>query len=151
MQRTCCQRAEVLVTAGDVERIRAASGSEDFFEYRRAEDESYLEFDSKDPDWLTLTVEADGTRRMLRRTHEGDCVFLGTGGCRLTLEVRPLVCRLYPLNYVESGFVGAAEEYCPVSVLSPDGRSMAEVLEVDPAEARRWHAALYQELRRGPA
>jgi Fe-S-cluster containining protein len=146
LQRTCCQRAEVLLTRGDVARIGASSGRLDFWEQRAPADASYLDHDPGDPRWRALTVAPDGTRRMLRRRPGGDCTFLGARGCELPLEVRPLVCRLYPLGYNEAGLTGREEHYCPTWLLSPEGRAMAEVLEMDLGAARRWHATLYREL-----
>lgn len=146
LQRTCCQRADILVTLGDLERIRAHGGRTDFWEQRAPSDPVYLEEDPEDPRWKALTVRADGTRRTLRRRADGDCTFLGARGCELPREVRPLVCRLYPHGYNEAGLVGRGEDYCPTRILAPDGRAMSEVLEIDRADARRWHATLYREL-----
>jgi Fe-S-cluster containining protein len=67
----------------------------------------------------------------------------------LSLEARPLVCRLYPLAYTEAGLGGSDEEYCPTWLLAADGRSMETVLEIDRTQARAWHAQLYDELHRG--
>lgn len=146
LQRTCCQQAEVLLTAGDVARIAAYIGRGGFSEVRAPADPSYVAEDPDDPRWRQLTVASDGTRHMLRRREGGDCTFLGARGCELPLEVRPLVCRLYPLGYNEAGLAGREEHYCPTGLLSPAGRAMAEVLEMDLVAARRWHATLYREL-----
>lgn len=149
LQRTCCQRAEILVTAGDVERIAAHTGSRAFFERRAPTDPGYLDDDEDDPNWLRYTVGADGTRRVLVRKADGDCGFLGPAGCTLPMETRPLVCRLYPFAYNESGLVGEDSEYCPTKVLAPRGQPMAEVLDIAPTQAREWHRRLYEELRAG--
>lgn len=148
-QRTCCQRAEVLLTEGDVARIRAYTGRADFAERRAPADPEYLAPDPEDPHWLALTARTDGTRRMLKRRPDGDCGFLGAAGCELPGSVRPLVCRLYPWDYTESGLTGSAGEYCPSQLLGSAGRPMTEVLGIRAEEARRWHAQLYRELRHG--
>jgi Fe-S-cluster containining protein len=156
VQRTCCQRAEILVTAGDVARIaqfqaagRAPANPADFVERRAPADPEYVRPDPDDPNWLRYTVAADGTRRMLRKQANGDCTFLGAQGCVLPENVRPLVCRLYPYSYSERGLDGVDSEYCPTALLAPDGRSMAEVLDIPAATAEGWRRQLYEELRHG--
>lgn len=151
LQRTCCQRAEILLTAGDVERIAAHTGTRTFFERRAPSDPGYLDADADDPNWLAYTVRADGTRQVLRKQANGDCGFLGAAGCTLSLQTRPLVCRLYPFAYNESGLQGEDSEYCPTKVLAPRGQPMAEVLDIAVADAQSWHRQLYEELRHGTA
>jgi Fe-S-cluster containining protein len=138
-----------LLTEGDLARIAEHTGREDFHERRAPIALEYLEHDPSDPDWLELTVRSDGTRRVLRREADGDCTFLGEQGCVLPLEVRPLVCRLYPYSYGEKGLDGFDESYCPTWLLAPHGVPMADVIGVDEHDAVRWHATLYRELRHG--
>lgn len=147
MQRTCCQRAEILLTGGDVARIHAHTGRDDFDERRRPLDPAYLEADDADPEWLGLTLDADGRRRLLARRPNGDCVFLGERGCVLPTEVRPLVCRLYPWSYDAGGLRGEDAEYCPRALRRWPGDTMIEVLAIGRADAESWRARLYQELR----
>lgn len=147
MQRTCCQRAEILLTGGDVARIRAHSGRDDFFERRTPADASYLEHDPADPEWLPLTVGRDGRRRMLTRRADGDCAFLGAAGCVLPTEVRPLVCRLYPWSYTAAGLLGEDSDYCPSVLRRFVGDNMLDVLDMRRTDGERWHAQLYAELR----
>ena len=151
MQRTCCQRAEILVTEGDVERIARHTGQSDFFERRAPADPSYLDADEDDPNWLRYSVRSDGTRRVLHRQENGDCGFLAANGCTLPLETRPLVCRLYPFAYNESGLVGTDSEYCPTAVLAPEGQPMTAVLGITDDQAQSWQRQLYEELRHGTA
>jgi Fe-S-cluster containining protein len=108
---------------------------------------SYMEFDPADPEWIPLTLASDGTRRMLRQRPDGDCTFLGDAGCTLPGEVRPLVCRLYPWAFDYTGVHGEKPEYCPVAMLSTDGRPMVEVLGMQAGDAHGWHRMLYDELR----
>lgn len=154
MRKTCCQRAEILVTAGDVARIARRTGRAEFVENRAPADPEYLEHDADDPDWRRLTVRSDGARRVLKRRESGDCVFLGAEGCTLGTEVRPLVCRLYPWAYTEAGLTGEDSEYCPVEALravGKDGRgtTMLTILKMDRVDAERWRRRLYEELRTG--
>ena len=146
MQKTCCQRAEIVVTTGDVERIARHVARDDFHEWRAPADPSYAQPNEADPRWLALTLRSDGKRRALKRAVGGDCTFLGAQGCSLPREVRPLVCRLYPLDYTEKGLIGEAHEYCPTAALRPPGGRMSQLLRMDELEARRWHRMLYQEL-----
>jgi len=148
-QRTCCQRAEIVLTEDDVRRIGAATGRDDFWEHRAPADPAYLEADDADPNWLGYTVDEAGRRRALVREPAGDCTFLGEAGCVLDLETRPLVCRIYPYAYTESGLTGVDDDYCPRALLAPRGESMADVLEISPTAAETWRATLYAELRRG--
>lgn len=150
MQKTCCQRAEILVTRGDLARIAQHTGQSDFWNNRPPENAEYLEQDPDDPNWLAYTTNERGERRMLLRRPTGDCTFLGEAGCVLPLEVRPLVCRLYPFAYTESGIDGQDVEYCPTESLLPKDRpgvTMLTILGMDPADGERWRSALYRELR----
>lgn len=152
VQKTCCQRAEILVTEGDKARIARHTGRTDFWERRRPADAEYLDDDADDPNWKRWTVAADGTRAMLKKQANGDCGFLGERGCVLPEEVRPIVCRLYPWSYTESGLVGEEEHYCPTELFytrGTPGVTMLTILGMRPADGQRWHAMLYEELRTG--
>jgi Fe-S-cluster containining protein len=148
VQRTCCQRAEILLTQGDVARIAAHTGTDGLAEHRAPADPEYVEPDADDPHWLRYTVRADGKRRMLARPDD-QCTFLGVSGCMLPLDVRPLVCRLYPFAYTEAGLQGIDDEYCPTALLAPHGEPMTEVLGMSRTSAEEWRAKLYEELRSG--
>lgn len=148
MQRTCCQRAEILVTTADVARIAAHSGARSFIEQRAPADPAYLEDDPEDPRWKRLTVSPDGTRRMLKRRADGDCTFLGEQGCVLPLDVRPLVCRLYPWSYDQKGLLEEEADYCPTAALKPPQGRMTVLLDIPAAQAEGWRVALYDELER---
>lgn len=146
VQKTCCQRTEILVSAGDRARISAHTGRDDFWERRAVRDESYLDDDPDDPDWRAATVAPDGTRAMLRKQPNEDCTFLGAAGCTLPEETRPLVCRLYPFEYTHQGLLGEDSEYCPKALVDPTGRGMTVVLDMRREDAERWHGQLYREL-----
>lgn len=142
---TCCQTSEVYVTPGDVQRIAEHTGTRDFCEFRPPDDPVYLQQDD-DPIWPQLVFKRpDGTRRVLKRQPNGDCTFLGPTGCRLSLETRPLICRLYPYDYNEQGLSLTLAKGCPVELLPP-GRSLLVELDIRRADAERWHRQLYQEV-----
>lgn len=150
MQKTCCQRAEILVTSGDIARIAAHTGRQDFWSLRAPVDPSYSEPDPDDPNWAAYTTDDRGRRRMLLKQPGGDCSFLGPHGCVLPTEVRPIVCRLYPFAYTERGLDGIDDGYCPTETLIPrtqPGATMLTVLGMDPRDGERWRTALYSELR----
>jgi len=151
LQRTCCQRADILVTAGDVGRIELSGPEGDFWEWRMPSDPESLLPDEDDPAWLGLTTRPDGTRRLLLRRANGDCILLGPQGCRLTAEVRPLICRLFPFSYTERGIAGEDPHCCPREQLGVGARPMTRVLGMRLVDARRWQAQLYAELRQDPA
>lgn len=142
--KTCCQTREILITAGDIERIQETTGATDFWERTRPNDPSYLDQDD-DPNWLAWGFDANGTRQTLRRRPDGDCVFLGSHGCKLSTERRPLVCRLYPYTYTERGIDGVSDE-CP-SHVTPPGETILRILDMRLADAVRWQRQLYAELR----
>lgn len=149
-QKTCCQRAEILVTSGDIRRIGDHSGRADFWSLREPEDTGYLEDDPDDPNWQRFTADCQGRRRMLNRRPNGDCTFLGPQGCVLPLETRPLVCRLYPFAFNERRLTGVDDGYCPTNLFvktNERGKTMLTVLNMDPRDGERWRSALYHELR----
>lgn len=150
MGPTCCQTSEVMVTEGDKARITAhlATSGERIAAWWRATPptDAYAD-DGSDPAW-SLGFHPDGSRPTLVRGADGTCVFLGAAGCRLPVETRPLICRLYPYQYDEGGFTGISDR-CPKEVVPP-GKSILEVLEMNESDARRWHEQLYRELRAAP-
>lgn len=143
--RTCCQRCEIYTTLGDVERIAHFTGVADFTEFRVPEDPDYLDQDD-DPVWSTHVFRSDRSRRVLRREPNGDCTFLGEQGCRLPLEVRPLVCRLYPYDYTADGLREELSPGCPLELLRPE-QDLIAALRMNRSDARRWHEQLYREIR----
>lgn len=144
--KTCCQRCEILTTAGDRERIAEYTGETDFWEHKAPDDPVYLDQDD-DPNWLKWAFRPDGTRPILKRKPNGDCRFLGTAGCELPMEIRPIVCRLYPYNYTERG-IDSVSDGCPRAVIPPSS-TILKVLDMRLADAERWHGQLYAELRTG--
>lgn len=147
--RTCCQRSEIYVTLGDVQRIKDFTGQTDFHEFRAAENPSYADQDD-DPIWDQHVFRADGTRRVLHRQPNGDCTFLGPQGCQLPLETRPLICRLYPFAYTAEGIEDELSSGCPLELLAP-GQGLLDALDMRREDAERWHSQLYAELQREPS
>jgi Fe-S-cluster containining protein len=142
--KTCCQTSEVYTTLGDVDRITGHTGRSDFYEFRVPENPFYEDQDD-DPVWRDHVFRSDGSRRVLQRKASGDCTFLGPQGCLLPLDVRPLVCRLYPFDYVAEGIVEALSPGCPLELLAP-GQGLLEALGMNRPDAVGWHRQLYTEL-----
>lgn len=143
-RQTCCQSREIYATPGDVERIHAFTGLADFTEMRRASAD-HLDQDD-DPSWLKYVFTPDGDRRVLKRQANGDCTFLGTAGCRLPEDVRPVVCRLYPFDYTEAGLRDSLQHDCPVHFIGGEDGLVA-ALDMNAERAERWRALLYEEIR----
>lgn len=144
IQETCCQVCEIYVSPGDARRIASHVGRRDFFEDRPPIDARYADQDD-DPLWRDQVFRPDGSRRVLKRASSGDCGFLGSAGCVLPLEVRPIVCRLYPFEYDATGLKDELSEGCPMHLIRPDMSLLGE-LGMNPDDGRRWHAMLYDEI-----
>ena len=143
--KTCCQQTDIYVTMNDVRRIAAFMSRIDFFEYRAPSDPVYLGTDN-DPLWQRHVFRLDGTRRVLKQHPSGDCIFLAGSGCRLELEVRPLICRLYPLTYTGEGLEVEPDERCSVRTLC-NGQTLTEIFGISMQQAQRWHMDLYLEMK----
>ena len=144
-RETCCQGTDIVVTDGDIARVAAFVGHEDFIEFRNAGKPEYLDQDD-DPTWRDATFQANGTRRVVRHREEHYCTFLGEAGCTLPYETRPLICRLYPFDYNEAGISDELSTGCPTYLL-PEGVALTEALSMNRTDAERWHEQLYSELR----
>lgn len=136
------------MTTGDVSRIVAETRRRDFFEYRAADNPNYADQDD-DPVWRDHVFRPDGTRRVVKHQTNGDCWFLGSTGCVLSPQARPLVCRLYPFDYTSQGIQDELAEGCPRVLLNP-GQELLPVLNMRREDAAHWHRQLYDELRREP-
>lgn len=142
---SCCINRDILITTNDTIRIADYTGDDKFFEYRMPTSAAYLDQDD-DPNWNTMTVRLDGSRQVLKRGADASaCYFLTKHGCRLTSTVRPLVCRLHPVEYSESEVLGFSAE-CPVEFLSHP-ETLLDSLQMNLEEAELWRRQLYEELR----
>jgi uncharacterized protein len=143
--QTCCQRSEIYVTPGDVRRIDEFSARRGYWEFRPAKNPAYADQDD-DPVWRDNVFRPDGTRRVLKQQENGDCTFLGERGCVLPLEVRPLICRIYPYDYDASGIAADLATGCPLELLPP-GQGLIQALDMNLNDARRWRDQLYEEIQ----
>jgi len=129
----------------DVRRIAVFTSRIDFFEYRVPADPAYLGSDN-DSLWQHHVFRLDGTRRVLKQRSTGECIFLTESGCQLHLEIRPLICRLYPLTYTDAGIAPEPDERCPVKIFCP-GQTVMEAFGINRELVLRWHSDLYQEMK----
>ncbi len=141
--RSCCVNRDIIVSPGDIARITSHSGSSDFYELRPARSPEYLEQDD-DPLWNLCTVQLCGRRKVLRHAAPGLCWFLSEKGCRLPEEIRPLVCRLHPVEFNAERITGLSAD-CPGEHLEP-GDSVLNNLAMDLGRAEVWRRQLYTEL-----
>jgi uncharacterized protein len=145
IRKTCCQISEVFVTQGDIDRIKEYTGIEEKLdEFKYPSDPAYLDQED-DPVWAAHVFQPDKTRRVLIRKEDGDCRFLHDDGCELPMEIRPIICRLYPHNYNAEGFTGVTNR-CPSELLDP-GVDILDALDLrDMSGPIRWRNTLYQEI-----
>lgn len=146
-ETTCCQKTEIFVTDGDIQRIRTHVGQSDFWEYVKPVHPDLVKEQPEDPNWLRYTLRPDGTRPHLKRHLSGDCTFLGPSGCSLPTDTRPLICRLYPYDYTETGITGTVPG-CPLYLLA-EGQTLLQAIGMNRVDAERWRQQLYHELRDG--
>jgi len=145
--KTCCRLTDVYLTRGDVHRISAEIQSQNFFEFRASADPSYMDQED-DPVWGSSVFRPDGSRRVVRHDQEGNCIFLGSEGCRLSLEIRPLICRLHPHVYNFKEIYSSISPDCPLTLLGPEERLEEMIQGFDQTRAGHWHRMLYDEIAR---
>lgn len=142
--KTCCQETQVFLTYGDVERITAAVGARDFWERAAPDAEAFAAGAALDPEWGGM-VGADGKRRVIRHAADGKCCFLTATGCELSLETRPLVCRLYPFDYNGTTIKGVYGHLCPEAEAA-SGPLLLALLGMNRDAGERWRQLLYAEM-----
>lgn len=145
LAKTCCRLTDVYVTLGDINRISRAVQQEDFFEFRVSADPSYNDQED-DPVWATMVFRPDGSRRVVKHDSRGNCIFLRDAGCQLSLEIRPLICRLHPHLYSNREIYPFISPECPVALLEPDERLEERIQGFDQSKALLWHKMLYEEI-----
>lgn len=147
-QKTCCQTREIYATPGDVQRIADFTGRTDFYAYRVPANPEYLDQDD-DPAWRDNIFRSDMSRRTLNHQPNGDCTFLGPVGCVLPVDVRPLVCRIYPFDYTEEGIADELASGCPTQLMVP-GETLLGCLDMTQVVAEGWRRQIYEEIREEP-
>ncbi|MFO7713016.1 YkgJ family cysteine cluster protein, partial [Desulfosarcina sp.] len=115
-----------------------------FAEFSRTSDPAYLD-QVDDPVWRQHVFRRDGSRRILKRRPNGDCIFLTPHGCLLAMEVRPLLCRLHPFTYTADQIDNEPDGDCPRHLLVA-GESVFGAIHTSMELARQWHRQLYEEI-----
>lgn len=141
----CCTHREIYLTPGDRRRMAAHLGRDDFWGRRPAGHPDYLP-DGTDPHWERYVFDSRMERPILLSVTHGLCGLLGPGGCVLPMEVRPLICRLYPWEYGHRGLVALAGD-CPRDFLAPGETLLGQLGMEDLHRVRTWHRMLYAEMR----
>lgn len=142
--KTCCQGRVIFVTLGDVARIRLAVPDKEFYQMQAVRMDDYKAFLPYDEVWGRVFQRQNGVRT-LRRDASGDCCFLAKGGCGLSLESRPLVCRLYPYDYNNVTVKGVYGHLCPLPERE-NGALLLALLGMNRDRAEEWRAMLYREI-----
>lgn len=132
---TCCYVSSIYVTIGDIERI--AEYTRDPVGWEWAPSNYCIDDYDDDPAWRK-TFNEKGEQRILLGSPP--CPYLRRDGCSLPMDVRPLVCRLYPLGYTSEGFTGL-DDSCGFCA------EVAEEVAVDRAVVEAWRKALYEEIQ----
>lgn len=153
-QRTCCQSSEPFASIGDISRInlymhRNMKGSRVapwwWWGWREPSQE-YIEGMRADPQWATLLPMKSGLRRVVLSSDNGNCVFLKSTGCVLPMEVKPLVCRIYPWDFVAFKVTGLSD-FCAIEAKG-NHRDMGEALGLTKEMAQEWVEQLRSEMER---
>ena len=139
---SCCLNRQIILTFGDVQRVKACIGHDNFFTIEKPE-AWYLE-PFYDPAWLPLVLNQQGLFRVLTRNADKSCGMLTKTGCMLPFESRPLVCQLHPYMYTETEIIGI-DDTCPISK-EMDGFSILNRLNMPREKAVDWQHLLYTEL-----
>ena len=140
--KSCCKGTQICLTSGDVRRISQFLAADGFSTIEKA-DPAYID-PGDDPVWTALTIRPEGTRRVLKRTEDQRCLMLDEAGCRLPMHVRPLVCRLHPYVFTETGISGI-DQSCLIAK-AVDWTSEMQHLGMAMDTACQWHRLLYCEL-----
>ena len=77
---------------------------------------------------------AQGSHWRLAVTPEGDCVFLGEGGCVLDRAVRPMYCKLFPLWSFQGQLTWFTAEECLANERCHSLAAMIEAMGTDADE-----------------
>jgi Fe-S-cluster containining protein len=143
-QKTCCQRSDIILTDGDINRINLP----DSYELRKPESYDYDQ--GRDLNWDKYTLNENREMQLLKRKDNGDCTFLSEKGCALDTDTRPLICRLYPHDYNEEELFVLNPHICPKEwVEKSSDEDIMNELNVQTEKAEAWRQQLYDELKNG--
>lgn len=84
----------------------------------------------------------EGTHYSLRTRKDGSCVFLGSSGCRVPRNSRPLYCLLFPIWVSSGSFTLFLSPDCLISQKARGPAQGIALLGQHPAKIRELHARL---------
>jgi Fe-S-cluster containining protein len=131
----------VFLTLGDIRRIGERGAPDPFYAFVPVAAGGGA---GGDRVWNRIFTHPLGLRVVARRPG-GDCVFLDHDGCRLDMETRPLICRLYPFEYDAVCIKGTTPHLCPRPE-QDNAPLLLALLGMNRKEAEIWRAALYREI-----
>lgn len=143
---TCCHNSQIFLTRSDVARIATEVDADDFWELAPPSNGKYIADPDLDPIWNRMFNK--GRRRRVLRHASGDaCHFLTPTGCRLPLDARPLICRLYPFDYNADTIKGVHAHRCPTPECD-NGPLLIALLGMNRDDAEPWRKELYREIEK---
>ncbi|OQX22900.1 MAG: hypothetical protein BWK80_28740 [Desulfobacteraceae bacterium IS3] len=152
LQLTCCEKSEVCVTKGDIKRIAEYAGRNDFYHLMPVSEElKFIITNPCNPEngseiYLKYLFDEEG-RRIILKKNENRCCFLTHNGCDLPLNIRPIVCRLYPYDWNDNKdmWIDPAR-LCPENLFK-DEQEIKEQLCLPEQEAKRLLELFYDEIK----
>jgi uncharacterized protein len=120
--KTCCEICDVIVTNGDIARISAFTGRNDFFLLKPVSEEDRFEYANPrnvvkgSEIYVKFFFNEEGRRNVLKRNEKGQCCLLTKDGCVLPFDFKPLVCRLYPYQWNDQRDIWVDCTDCPTEL-----------------------------------
>lgn len=151
LYKTCCETAEAGVTSGDIARITAFTGRTDFYSLEPVAEEHKYSYENpwNCPDsgkiYVKYFFDEEGRRNILKKNDKGGCIFLAQDGCMLPMDVRPIICRLYPYSWTDQREISLEASSCPAHLFK-DEQDLKENLCVPEDEALRLVNLFYDEI-----
>ncbi len=139
---SCCKGYQIYLTSGDIVRISGFLKHSDFYTY----EPPILSDIEPDYDtcWLPLIMSEGNRVRVLNRTDDKQCCLAFAMGCLLPLETRPLICRLFPYDFINHHILGI-DSSCPISK-ECNWQSILDGMEMTESKAQHWVDLLYEEI-----
>jgi Fe-S-cluster containining protein len=139
------------VTNGDINRIADSTGRNDFYHLRPVPEEMKyyyggpFDVEKGSEIYFKYLFDEEGKRNILKKNEKNECCFLTPDGCALAPNIRPIVCRLYPIDWNDNKEMWLNPQHCP-KVLFKDEHEIREHVCLPEEEARRLIDLLYDEL-----
>lgn len=153
LQTTCCEdvRSEIGVTSGDIRRILEFTGRNDFYHLMPVlEENKYIlenpaNIEKGSEVYVRYFFDDQGRRNVLKKNEKKACCFLSQDGCALPLDIRPIMCRLYPYHWDDDGNIEITAFGCPKSLFKDEQEIRAELC-IPEEEAKKLITVFYAEI-----